>query len=101
MNFAPSASQYRERDFVSVPEGPTPRPFNIEKSEKRSIGRPMSRAFARYSIVFLIGIGATLAWQSYSDEAMETRLSKRSKLANDIATCPLATSKAGSILAIG
>jgi len=25
----------------------------------------------RYSIVFLIGIGATLAWQSYGDEAME------------------------------
>jgi hypothetical protein len=31
----------------------------------------MSRAFARYSIVFLIGIGATLAWQSYSDKAKE------------------------------
>jgi len=31
----------------------------------------MSRALARYSVVFLIGIGATLAWQSYGDEAME------------------------------
>jgi len=31
----------------------------------------MSRAFARYAIVLLIGIGATLAWQSYGDESME------------------------------
>ena len=43
---------------------------NMQNS-KPSIGRRTSRAFARYSIVFLIGIGATLAWQSYSDEAME------------------------------
>jgi outer membrane murein-binding lipoprotein Lpp len=50
---------------------PTPPTSNNQKSEKRSIGRRMSRAFARYSIVFLIGIGATLAWQSYGDEAME------------------------------
>jgi len=50
---------------------PTPPTSNIQKSEKRSIGRRMSRALARFSVVFLIGIGATLAWQSYSDEAME------------------------------
>jgi outer membrane murein-binding lipoprotein Lpp len=49
----------------------TPPTSNNQKSEKRSIGRRMSRALARYSIVFLIGIGATLAWQSYGDEAME------------------------------
>ena len=41
------------------------------RTVKPSIGRRTFRAFARYSIVFLIGIGATLAWQSYSDEAME------------------------------
>jgi outer membrane murein-binding lipoprotein Lpp len=50
---------------------PTPPTSNNQKSEKRSIGRRMSRSLARYSIVFLIGIGATLAWQSYGDEAME------------------------------
>ena len=49
---------------------PTPPPSNMQNS-KPSIGRRTSRAFARYSIVFLIGIGVTLAWQSYSDEAME------------------------------
>ena len=30
----------------------------------------MCRAFIRYAIVLLIGIGATLAWQSYGDAAM-------------------------------
>src|SRR5262245_29978413 len=83
MNSAPSASQYHERDFVSASEWPTPRPSNIQNWPKSppaniqnnqrrlSIGRRMSRAFARFTIVFLLGIGATLAWQSYGDEAME------------------------------
>ena len=85
------------------PRGPGPSAVNNNDStgKRRSISKRMVRALARFFIVVLIGVGATLAWQSYSDEAMETRLSKRSKLANDIATCPLATSKAGSILAIG
>jgi hypothetical protein len=42
-----------------------------QNSGKRSIGRRVSRAFARYFIVFLFGIGLTLAWQSHGDEAME------------------------------
>ena len=78
MNPAPSSSQYHERDFVPEwptprpsPEWPTPRPSNIQNSKRRSSGRRISRAFTRYSFVFLIGIGATLAWQSYGDEAME------------------------------
>jgi outer membrane murein-binding lipoprotein Lpp len=81
MDFAPSTSPYRERDFVSIPEGATPRPSNIQNSPKPrhiqsnqrrlSIGRRMSRAFVRCAIMLLIGVGATLAWQSYSDEAIE------------------------------
>ena len=83
MNSAPSASQYHERDFVSVPEWPEPGPSNIQNwpkpgqpniqnnQRRLSIGRRMSRAFARYAIVLLIGIGATLVWQSYGDESME------------------------------
>ena len=77
MNSAPSASQHHER----VP-WPTPRPFDVQKwptppqsdmqnSESQSIGRRTSRAFARFSIVFLIGIGVTLIWHSYGDEAVE------------------------------
>jgi hypothetical protein len=42
-----------------------------QNSGRRSIGRRVSRAFARYFIVFLFGIGLTLAWQSHGDEAIE------------------------------
>lgn len=49
---------------------PTPRPSN-ENSERRLFRRRTSRTFARYSVVFLIGILATLAFQSYGDKAME------------------------------
>src|SRR5262252_3867658 len=49
----------------------TTRKSNNQNSGKRSIGRRVSRAFARYFIVFLLGIGLTLAWQSHGDEAME------------------------------
>ena len=83
MNSAPSASQYHERDFVSVPEWPTPSASNIQNwpkpgasniqntQRRLSIGRRMFRALARFTIVFLLGVGAALAWQSYGDEAME------------------------------
>jgi hypothetical protein len=37
-----------------------------------SIGRRMLRTLARFLITVLIGVGATLAWQSYGDEAKET-----------------------------
>ena len=92
MNSAPSSYHDLARDLDSILSRSAPRPSNqnwptpptsniqnwpapptsdIQKSEKRSIGRRMSRALARFSVVFLIGIGATLAWQSHSDEAME------------------------------
>jgi len=40
-------------------------------SGRPSIGRRMFRALARFSIAVLIGVGATLGWQSYGDEAKE------------------------------
>ncbi len=40
-------------------------------SERPSIIRRISRALARFFFVVLIGVGATLAWQSYGDEAEE------------------------------
>src|SRR5262245_2427268 len=49
----------------------TTRKSDNQNSGKRSIGRRVSRAFVRYFIVFLFGIGFTLAWQSHGDEAME------------------------------
>ena len=33
--------------------------------------RRMLRSLGRFSIAVLIGVGATLAWQSYGDEARE------------------------------
>jgi cell pole-organizing protein PopZ len=61
MNYNPSLARHFGRNFVEP---------NVTKP-RRSIGRRISRAFVRYSIVLSIGIGATLAWQSYRDEAIE------------------------------
>ena len=49
----------------------TTRKSDNQNSGRRSTGRRVSRSFARYFIVFLFGIGLTLAWQSHGDEAME------------------------------
>ena len=40
-------------------------------SGRPSIGRRMFRTLSRFSIAVLIGVGATLGWQSYGDEAKE------------------------------
>ena len=40
-------------------------------SGRPSIVRRMFRSLARFSIAVLIGVGATLAWQSYGDKARE------------------------------
>jgi hypothetical protein len=39
--------------------------------DRPSISRRMFRALVRFSIAVLIGVGATLAWQSYGDEGKE------------------------------
>src|SRR5262245_40011684 len=38
---------------------------------KRSMGRRMIRPVARFCVAALIGVGATLAWQSHGDQASE------------------------------
>jgi hypothetical protein len=40
-------------------------------SGRPSIGKRMFRTLVRFSIAVLIGVGATLGWQSYGDEAKE------------------------------
>ena len=40
-------------------------------SDRPSIGRRMFRSLTRFSIAALIGVGATLGWQSYGDAAKE------------------------------
>ena len=42
------------------------------KSGKPSIGGRLTRSLARLSLTVLIGVGATLAWQSYGGEAVRT-----------------------------
>jgi hypothetical protein len=69
----------QHRDSASlVPEWPTAMEarssgFNNDHlaSGRPSIVRRMFRALARFSIAVLIGVGATLAGQSYGDEARE------------------------------
>lgn len=83
MKFAPSASPAHvvrarqphppSKEWPPHPlseELPTPRPSN-ENRERRPTRRRASRTFARYCVVFLIGILATLAFQSYGDKTME------------------------------
>jgi TolA-binding protein len=45
--------------------------YNQLPGERRSIGRRIFRTLARFFIAVLIGVGATLAWQSHGDEVME------------------------------
>jgi len=53
----------------------SPRPSSLKDdqvaSDRPSIGRRIFRTLTGFSIAVLIGIGATLAWQSYGDEAKE------------------------------
>jgi hypothetical protein len=52
---------------TSEPEAIYHRPVAIENETKRRD----SRGFARYLVAILIGVAATLAWQSYSDAAKQ------------------------------
>lgn len=64
-----------EHDVVTdFPRGPRPSAaVGNDRSEgkKRSVRRRPMRAVFRFFIAVLIGVGATLAWQSYGDEAKE------------------------------
>jgi TolA-binding protein len=72
----PTSSAQRPSHFArdAVPEWPRGSRPSVEKnnpltSERRSIGRRIFRTLARFFIAVLIGVGATLAWQSHGDEA--------------------------------
>jgi hypothetical protein len=70
------------------PERPSihsPRPSSLRDdrfvSERPSVGRRMLRALTRFFIAVLIGVGATLAWQSYGDEARNMAIAQAPTLA--------------------
>jgi len=50
-------------------------------SGRPSIGRRMFRTLVRFSIAVLIGVGATLGWQSYGDVAKEMLVARAPTLA--------------------
>ena len=50
-------------------------------SDRPSIGRRMLRSLTRFSIAALIGVGATLSWQSYGDAAKEMVIARAPTLA--------------------
>lgn len=76
-----SQNQYRERDVFArgseqrmgeleyYDESPPTEPMMT--SDVPSLGKRMFRTSARFLIAVLIGVGATLAWQSYRGEARE------------------------------
>jgi hypothetical protein len=51
------------------------------KSGRPSIGRRIVRSLTRFSIAVLIGVGATLGWQSYGDAAKEMVVARAPMLA--------------------
>src|SRR4030095_7677964 len=50
-------------------------------SDRPAVGRRIFRTLTRFSIAVLIGIGGTLAWQSYGDAAREMRVARAPPLA--------------------
>jgi hypothetical protein len=50
-------------------------------SGRPSVGRRIFRSLTRFSIAVLIGVGATLGWQSYGDAAKEMLLARAPALA--------------------
>jgi len=58
-----------------VVEPPPIRPTTLEndesRSQERSLRKRTSRTLTRFLTTFCVGVGATLAWQSYGDAARE------------------------------
>jgi hypothetical protein len=50
-------------------------------SDRPSIGRRIFRSLTRFSLAVLIGVGATLGWQSYGDAAREMIIARAPTLA--------------------
>jgi hypothetical protein len=59
----------------------SPGPSDRVASVRPSIGRRTFRTVTRFFVAVLIGIGATLAWQSYGDAAREIAVARAPSLA--------------------
>ena len=68
----PTQPQFFEDDFPTVVKiGPADEKNNRFSSKRPSRGKRAMGAFVRFLITLGIGIGGTLAWQSYGDEARQ------------------------------
>src|SRR5262245_21537057 len=66
--------RYERNVITDLPRGPRASAsvgYNESEGKKRSVRRRPTRAIFRFFIAVLIGMGATLAWQTYGDEAKE------------------------------
>jgi hypothetical protein len=77
-----------DRHIRMRPKSPTIRSLHSSRltddqlaRRRHSIGRRMFRAFARFFVAVLIGVGATLGWQSYGDAMKETVVARVPTLA--------------------
>jgi hypothetical protein len=68
-NIRQSAREHDDSDAARA--WPGSRTQGFEYGERRSIGRRLSRAVFRFIVAVLIGVGFTLAWQSYGDEGVK------------------------------
>jgi hypothetical protein len=80
---ARSDPRFGGRPLKAPIHSPHPSGLNDRKiaSDRPSIGRRMLRSLTRFSIAVLIGVGATLGWQSYGDAAKEMLLARAPTLA--------------------
>jgi|EndMetStandDraft_3_1072993.scaffolds.fasta_scaffold72339_2 hypothetical protein len=80
-----SGRPLRDRDARSEPRfGRRPVNASIQSrpaSGRPTIGRRIFRTLTRFSIAVLIGVGATLGWQSYGDAAREALVARAPTLA--------------------
>jgi hypothetical protein len=74
---SPAQSEFSEGSLTIKPSGdvPTVQPADLSSDQfphrSRSFANRASLALARFLITFCIGVGATLAWQSYGNTARE------------------------------
>jgi hypothetical protein len=62
-------------------KAPIHSPYPSRLNDRPSIGRRVLRRLTRFSIAALIGVGATLGWQSYGDAAKEMVIARAPTLA--------------------
>jgi len=77
-----------DRRFGGRPLEETTTPLGFSARQQRSIGGRMFRAVTRFVMAVLIGVGATLGWQTYGDAATEMLATQVPTLAYVLSVLP-------------